>query len=177
MDCDILASLSLTISRSLLKLMSIELMMPSHPLLSPSPTFNLFQHQGLLQWVGSSHQVAKVLEFQLYHQSFQWIFRTDFILDWVLWSPCRPKDSQEASPTPQFKSVNSSSLRLLYGPTLTSILSHSYLKKVHGWYGGCAPQSPQGSRLLPANYSVVISLHNEITSSTWFYYYDYIIST
>ena len=45
---------------------------PPHPLLSPSPpTFNLSQHQGLFKWVGSSHQVAKVLEFQLQHQSFQ----------------------------------------------------------------------------------------------------------
>ena len=45
---------------------------PSHPLLSPSPpAFNLSQHQGLFQWVRSSHQVAKVLEFQLQHQSFQ----------------------------------------------------------------------------------------------------------
>ena len=40
--------------------------------------FNLSQHQGLFQWVNSSHEVAKVLEFQLQHQSFQWIFRTDF---------------------------------------------------------------------------------------------------
>ena len=53
---------------------------PSHPLSSPSPpTFNLFQHQGLFKWVTSSHQVAEVLEFQLQHQSFQWIFRTDFL--------------------------------------------------------------------------------------------------
>ena len=50
----------------------------SHPLSSPSPPdFNLSQHQGLFQWVSSLHQVAKVLEFQ--HQSFQWIFRTDFL--------------------------------------------------------------------------------------------------
>ena len=57
---------------------------PSHPLLSPSPpTFNLFQHQGLLQWVSSSHQVPKVPELQLQHQSFQWIFRIDFLyIDW-----------------------------------------------------------------------------------------------
>ena len=54
---------------------------PSHPLSSPSPpTFNLSQHQGLFQRVSSSHQVAKVLEFQLQHESFQWIFRTDFLL-------------------------------------------------------------------------------------------------
>ena len=52
----------------------------SHPLSSPfPPAFNLSQHQGLFQWVSSSHQVAKVLEFLLQHQSFQWIFRTDFL--------------------------------------------------------------------------------------------------
>ena len=53
---------------------------PSHPLSSPSPpVFNLSQHQGLFKWVSSLHQVAKVLECQLQHQSFQWIFRTDFL--------------------------------------------------------------------------------------------------
>ena len=52
----------------------------SHPLSTPSPpAFNLSQYQGLFKWVSSSHQVAKVLEFQLQHQSFQWIFRTDFL--------------------------------------------------------------------------------------------------
>ena len=56
-------------------------MQPSHPLSSPSPpTFNLSQHQDLFQWVSSSHQVARVLEFQLQHQSFQWIFRTGFYI-------------------------------------------------------------------------------------------------
>ena len=54
----------------------------SHPLSSPSPpAFNLSQHQGLFKWVSSSHQVAKVLEFQLQHQSFQWTPRTDFLQD------------------------------------------------------------------------------------------------
>ena len=53
---------------------------PSHPLSSPSPpAFNLSQHQGLFKWVSSLHQVAKVLKFQLQHQSLQWIFRTDFL--------------------------------------------------------------------------------------------------
>jgi len=53
---------------------------PSHPLSPPSPpTFNLSQLQGLFQWVSSWHQVAKVLEFQLQHQSFQWIFKIDFL--------------------------------------------------------------------------------------------------
>ena len=62
---------------------------PSHPLSSPSPpAFNLSQHWGLFQWASSSHQVAKVLEFQLKHQSFQWIFRTDFLYDGLVWSSC-----------------------------------------------------------------------------------------
>ena len=53
---------------------------PSHPLSSPSPpALNLSQHPGLFQWVSSLHQVAKVLEFQLQHQSCQWIFRTDLL--------------------------------------------------------------------------------------------------
>ena len=53
---------------------------PFSPLLSPfPPAFNLSQHQGLFQWVSSSHQVVKVLEFQLQHQPFQWIFRTGFL--------------------------------------------------------------------------------------------------
>ena len=52
---------------------------PSHPLSSPSPAFNLSQHQGLFKWISSSHQVGNLLEFQLQHQSFQWVFRTDFL--------------------------------------------------------------------------------------------------
>jgi len=57
---------------------------PSHPLSPPSPpALNLSQHQGLFKWVSSSHQVAKVLEFQLQHQSFQWTPRTDHPLGWT----------------------------------------------------------------------------------------------
>ena len=52
---------------------------PCHPLSSPSFALNLSQYQGLFQWIGSLHQVAKVLELQLQHQSFQWICRTDFL--------------------------------------------------------------------------------------------------
>ena len=60
---------------------------PSHPLSSSSPpAFNLSQHQGFFQWVSSLHQVAKVLEFQLQHQSFQWIFSTDFLQDVPVWT-------------------------------------------------------------------------------------------
>ena len=98
---------------------------PSHPLSSPSPpALNLSQHQGIFQWVSSLHQVAKVLEFQLQHQSFEWIFRTDFLQDWLIWSPCIPRDSQESSPTPEFKNINSSVLSLLYGPTFISIYDY-----------------------------------------------------
>ena len=74
------ASLSTTNSQSLLKLMSIESVMASNHLSSPSPpAFNVSQYQDLFKWVSSSHQVDKLLEFQLQHQSFQWIFRTDFL--------------------------------------------------------------------------------------------------
>ena len=65
--------------------MSIESMIPSnHLILSPtSPALNLSQHLGLFEWVGFSHQVAKLLELQLQHQSFQWIIRLiSFRIDW-----------------------------------------------------------------------------------------------
>ena len=81
------ASLSITNSQSLLKLMPIESVMPSSHLilLSPSPPApNPSQHQGLFQWVNSSHEVAKVLEFQLQHQSFQWTpGLISFRMDWL----------------------------------------------------------------------------------------------
>ena len=127
-DCSMPGSLSITNSWSLLKLMSMadDAIRPSHPLLSPSPAFNLSQHQNLFQWVSSSHQVSKVLEFQLQHQPFQWLLRTDFLQDGLVGSPCSPRDSQESSPTPQFKSINSSVLSFLYRSTLTSI--HDYWK-------------------------------------------------
>ena len=100
---------------------------PSHPLSSPSPpALNLSQHQGLFKWVNSSHEVAKVSEFQFQHQSYQWTPRTDLLYKGLFGSPCSPWDSQESSPTPQFKSTNSSVLSFLYIPTLTSI--HDYWK-------------------------------------------------
>ena len=74
-------SLSFTISWSLLKLMSIDSVMPFNHLILCNllllPSIQKTQHQGLFQWFGSSHQMAKVLEFQLQHQSFQWIFGVD----------------------------------------------------------------------------------------------------
>ena len=66
---------------------------PSHPLSSPSPpALNLSQHQGLLKWVSTSHQVDKVLEFQLQHQSFQWTPRTNLLQNGLVGSPCSPRD-------------------------------------------------------------------------------------
>ena len=82
---------------------------PSHPLSSPSPpAFNLSQHQSLFQWVSSLHHVVKVSGLQLQHQSFQWIFRVHFLLDWLVWFPCCPRVSQESSLAPQFESISSS---------------------------------------------------------------------
>ena len=97
---------------------------PTHPLLSPSPpAFNLSQHQHLFQWVSSSHQVAKVSELQLQHQSFhEHSGLISFMTDWLVWSPCSPRNSQESSPTPQFKSINSLAFSFSYGP-----LSNPYM--------------------------------------------------
>ena len=65
---------------------------PSCPLLSVSPpALNLSQHQGLCKWVSSSHQVAKVLEFQLQHQSFQWNTQDWSPLGWTGWIPLQSK--------------------------------------------------------------------------------------
>ena len=96
---------------------------PSHPLLPTyPPALSLSQHQGLFQWVCSSHHVAKVLELQ--HQPFQWIplGLTDLI-------SCCPRVSEESSPA-QVKSINSLVLSFLYGPSLTSIHDHW---KNHTW--------------------------------------------
>ena len=100
----------------------------SHPLSSPSPlAFNLSHQQCLFQWVSSLHQLAKILELQLQHQSFQLILRTEvfffcfFFFWWTDWI-CL------SSPTPQFKSINSSALSFLHSPTLTAI--HDYWKTI-----------------------------------------------
>ena len=101
---------------------------PYHPGLSPSPAnFNLSQHQGLFQWVSSSHQVAKELELQLQlSTSNEHSGLTSFRINWpdLL---CSLRDSQESSLTPQFKSINSLVLSFLYSLTLISI--HDYWKK------------------------------------------------
>ena len=84
---------------------------------SPPPAFSLFKHQGLFQWVGSSHQVAQVL--QLQHQSFQWILRLiSFRIDWF--DSLKPKGLY----SPATQGINSLVHCFLYGPTLISVLSH-----------------------------------------------------
>ena len=94
----------------------------SQHLSSPSPpTFNLSQHQGLFKWVSSSHQVAKVLEFHLQHQSLQWIFRTDFLLIFSL-----SKGLWTGFSNTTVQRINSLVFSFLYGPTLTYI--HDYWK-------------------------------------------------
>ena len=115
--------------RVLLKLMSIESVMTSNHLilccpllLTPSifPNIRVFSSESVLhiRW-------PKYWSFS-FSMSFQCIFRTDFLQDGLVGSPCSPRDSQDSSPTPQFKSITSLALSLLYGPTLTSI--HDYWK-------------------------------------------------
>ena len=114
------ASLSITNSWSSLRLVSIESVMPSShlilsrplPLLPPVPP----SIKSLFQWVRSSYEVARVLEFQLQHHSFQRNPRADLLQSGPVgsWSP---RDSQESSPAPQFKSINSLVLSLLHSPT------------------------------------------------------------
>ena len=119
------AALSFTVSQSLLRLLSIESMMPSNhlilccPLLFPLsifPSIRVFSNE-----LAVCIKVATVLELQIQHHSFQWIFKIDFLKDWLVWSPCCPRDSQVSSPAPQLKSISSLVLSLLYGPSLTSV--------------------------------------------------------
>ena len=99
-------SLSVSISRNLPKLMSIESVMPSNYLIlcclllllsSVFPSIRAFSNESL-------HQVAKVLELQLQHQPFPWIFRTDFLYNWLVWSPCSPRD-QMSTPILSFSYI------------------------------------------------------------------------
>ena len=135
--------LSITKSQSLLKLISIESVIKSNHLIlyCPVPFFSCLQAVPKSESFPVSqffNQVAKALELQLQHQSFQWIFKTDFLSDWLDWSPYSPCNSQESSQTPilwysaffMVKSINSLVLSFLYGPALTSILyywkNHSF---------------------------------------------------
>ena len=85
------------------------------------PAFTYSQHWGLLQWVDSSHQVATVLELQFQLQSFQWIFKIDFLWDWLVWSPCTPRTLKRLLSSTTVQKYPFFSVSLFYGPTLTSI--------------------------------------------------------
>ena len=122
------AFLSITNSQSLLKLMSVESVMPSNHLLlcrplllMPAifPSIRVFSNESALRirW-------PKFWSFNFsISPSNVYSFRISFRIDWF---PCSPRDPQESSPTPQFKSFNSSALSFLYGSILTSI--HDYWK-------------------------------------------------
>ena len=121
------ASLSITNSQSSPRLMSIESVMPSshlilcRPLLLPPwipPSIRVFSNESTLRMRWPKYWS------QLHHHSFQWNPRADLLQNGLAGSPCSPRDSQESSPTPQFKSINSSALSLLHSPTLTSIHDH-----------------------------------------------------
>ena len=72
----------------------------------------------------SDHQTTGL---QLQHQSFQWVFRADFPYDWLVWSPCCPRDSQESSPAPQFEGINSLVLFQCHIPKNMVQLSQQYM--------------------------------------------------
>ena len=120
------ASLSITNSRSSLRLMSVESVMPSSRLVlwSPSPPApNHYQHQGLFQSVNPSHEVAKVLEFQPQHQSFQWTpGLVSFRMDWLALLEVQGTHKSLSSTTAQKHQFFSTSF--LHSPTLTSIHDH-----------------------------------------------------
>ena len=97
-----------------------------HPAISSSvapspPAPNPSQHQSLFQWVSSSHDVAKVLEFQLQHHYIQRNPRVDLLENGLVGYPCSPRDSRESSSTPQFKSINSSVLSFRHIEILNSM--------------------------------------------------------
>ena len=82
------------------------------------PASESFPMSQLFAWGGQSTAVS------LLHHSFQSNPRADLLQYRLVGSPCSPRDSQESSPAPQFKSINSSALSLLHSPTLTSIHDH-----------------------------------------------------
>ena len=129
MDCSTPGFLYFTISQTLLKLKSIDLVMLSnhlilcHPLLlllSIFPSIRVFSKElaPCIRW-------PKYWSFSFSVSPSNESSRTDFLYN-LLVSSCSPRDSQESSPTPQFKRINSLVLSFLYGPTLTSI--HDYWK-------------------------------------------------
>ena len=119
------ASLSITDSRSSLRLTSIESVIPSshlilcHPLLllpPIPPSIRVFSNESTLRMRWAKNWS---FSFSIHRNS-----RADLLQNGLVGSPCSPRDSQESSPKPQFKSINSSALSFLHSPTLTSIRDH-----------------------------------------------------
>ena len=130
---------------------------PSHPLSSLSPlTFNLSQHQGLFKWVSSSHQVAKVLEFQLQHQSFQSILRTDFFWDGQVCS-------------------NNGNIHAIFNFYKNSVWERLLFSPFHRWgnWGTannlCEVLVSSRTRIWTLSYSTPESLLSILTLTTWRY--------
>ena len=103
---------------------------PSHPLSSPSPPApSPSQHQSLFQWVNSLHKMAKVLEFQLKHHSFQRNPRADLLQNGLVGSPCSPRDSQESSPTQVGLKLNIQKTNIFLTALLCSLSKHLKMTK------------------------------------------------
>ena len=120
------ASLSFTISHSFLRLMFIGLIMPSNHLVLCTPSSSCpqsFPASGSfpMSWLFISS--GQSIRASTSASVLPWIFRVDFLYDWLVWSPCSPRDSQESSPAPQFKSIK------FFG-ALTSLWSNS---RIHAW--------------------------------------------
>ena len=96
---------------------------PSHSLTPSSSALNLYNIRDFPMSC-CSHQMTKILELQLQHQSFQWLFRVNLPEDWLVWSPCSPRDFQESSPVAQFEGMNFLSFCLLYHPAHTIVCDH-----------------------------------------------------
>ena len=101
----------------------------SHPAISSSYApfsfcLKSFPASGTFPMSQPFAQMTKILQFQLQHQPFQWVFRVDFPWDWLVWSPCCSRDFQESSPAPQFEGINPLAFSLLNGPALTTVRDH-----------------------------------------------------
>ena len=107
--------------------MSIESVMTSNHLILCGPLLllpSIYPSIRVFSNVSPSHQVAKYWSFSFSISPSNEYSGLIFLQDGLVGSPCSPRDSQESSPTPQFKSINSSVLSFLYSPTLTTIHDH-----------------------------------------------------
>ena len=158
--------LSFTISQSLLKLMSLESVMLSnhlilcHPLLLPPLIFLSIRVFAMSLLFASSSIGASASA-----QPSQWLFRVDILYYRLVWSPCSPGDSQASSSTPQFKSISSSVLGLLYGPTLTSV--RDYWKNHSFYCTDLCPQSDVSAFTTPSRFVIAFLPRSKCPLISW----------